>query len=525
MKKMLLVLVALSLSLPLWANGDGENAGDEERMQISFGYWQEELFGGAFDRENDLMIQAFEDKFGVEMVPKFVTWSDFNEKYKLWAAAGELPDFFATDLDKRTYMDWIDQGVLRALPEDLSAYPEVEKTLTRSDTAHLAIDGRYYRIPRLHSVYPHVATGMYVRKDWMENMGIEDPKDWDSFIAMVDRFVNDDPDGNGLDDTIGVLPRRSGYWSYLRHSFTPALWATNWVEEGGRWIPAFYSEKTTEAVEAVGKMYADGLLYKDFLLLKDFNVADEKFSFGNVGVILSQGDPPRAQQTKDAWDKANPDKPFNEYVKLLTTFPFESSDGQRYNINRPGYWANNYFRGDLSDEKMAKILEMLNFLSTEDGVDFWYRGFEGKEYTQDGDTYVDTRPMGEDGEKMSIADLYPSSLFFGGMAYWGNDKVFFNEDEINYSRYDRDVVAMTREFGLIQDNDCISYPTDMLISEMGNEYLASQGVSVNPREIMEAALITENPREAWEQSLEKFRRDGLEEHIAKVNEMIAEKDL
>ena len=521
MKKIILLLMMFAMAFGAFANGMQDQAtGDNGRMTITFGYWEEEIFGGKFDRENDPMIKAIENKFNVTLEPKFVSWSDYKEKYKLWAAANQLPDFFAFCPKDVTYQSWVEQGVIRALPEDLTAYPNIKKTLSRPDTEYLAQEGKFYKFPRVHTKHPHVASGAYIRKDWMEKMGLEDPETWDEFVECVRVLVNSDCDGNGKNDTTGILPKADTYWAIATLPLLPTYEQKNWVKEDGRWIPAYYSKKAIDCIKELNKLYKEGLFFKDFLLIKDFNVCIEKFAMGNTAAFLGQVDPPRMQHLKNVWDKVNPDKPFFDYVQVVEKFPFRQADGNIYNMNRDGWWASNFFRGDLSDEKMKKILEILEFMFTPEGEALWYRGFEGVDYEIIDGKYNDKRPMNADNERTPIADLYPSSMLYGGLAYWGSDRVFFNMDEINFARHEPQVVETCLKYGSFLDDECIPFPTNKKISNFGNKYLSQNGISSNAKEYMKTAIISDDPEKSWNESIHMLEREGLTDCINYVNDQV-----
>ena len=45
----------------------------------------------------------------------------------------------------------------------------------------------------------------YVKKAWLDNVGMDVPTNYEEYIAMLDAFTNGDPDGNGVNgDTCGV---------------------------------------------------------------------------------------------------------------------------------------------------------------------------------------------------------------------------------------------------------------------------------------------------------------------------------
>ena len=99
----------------------------------------------------------------------------------------------------------IETGSIRALPEDLSSFPLLH-SLLESVSYTQYMDGRYYAIPRasfMDSILGATDAAMLVRRDWMDNLGLKDPENLEEFAAMCSAFAHEDPDGNGLDDTIG----------------------------------------------------------------------------------------------------------------------------------------------------------------------------------------------------------------------------------------------------------------------------------------------------------------------------------
>lgn len=55
-----------------------------------------------------------------------------------------------------------------------------------------------------------------VRKDWLDKLGLDVPKTLDDVVEVARAFKNDDPDGNGVDDTwgLGVCNEMSDYAGY-----------------------------------------------------------------------------------------------------------------------------------------------------------------------------------------------------------------------------------------------------------------------------------------------------------------------
>ena len=116
-----------------------QNLSFDEHLNISVGYWNiEEMEKAA---EPDAMTQYIEDLFNITLEPVAVTWSNYKERYQILSATGSLPDVFATltlssndNNDSATFSDFINTGVIRALPEDLTDYPRLNEVLNSGRT-------------------------------------------------------------------------------------------------------------------------------------------------------------------------------------------------------------------------------------------------------------------------------------------------------------------------------------------------------------------------------------------------------
>ncbi len=78
-------------------------------------------------------------------------------------------------------------------------------------------------------------------KDWLDKLGLEEPSTMDEVADMLRAFINDDPDGDGEADTIGLAMRSDVYGEYPNTTFGidniftafgayPSIWIT--AEDG-----------------------------------------------------------------------------------------------------------------------------------------------------------------------------------------------------------------------------------------------------------------------------------------------------
>ncbi|MCR5717186.1 MAG: hypothetical protein K6G23_10100, partial [Lachnospiraceae bacterium] len=209
----------------------------DEHLEISIGFWDIEEMED--DTDSDALRTLIEDLFNITIQPVSVTWTNYKERYQILMATDSLPDLFA-DLtissndanDSAKYTQMIESGSICALPEDMSAFPELSSLLSSVSYTKYS-DGKYYAIPRcsfLDSDLGFTDAAMLVRKDWMEQLGFQNPESFEEFSAMVSAFANDDPDGNGIDDTIGYnVNSRSALGKWVMLGIAPECNVYSWI--------------------------------------------------------------------------------------------------------------------------------------------------------------------------------------------------------------------------------------------------------------------------------------------------------
>ena len=120
-------------------------------------------------------------------------------------AADEAPDLILEYAPQIKYT-WMDQQLLRPLDDMIEQYSTTYKELLRQfpelRIAGTGADGKLYQLGRINETIP--LRGMFVRKDWMDRLNLSIPTTTDELYEMAKAFTEQDPDGNGIDDTYGI---------------------------------------------------------------------------------------------------------------------------------------------------------------------------------------------------------------------------------------------------------------------------------------------------------------------------------
>jgi len=443
-------LLLLGAAAAFASGGKGESAAPAAKpmMEISFANWD---IANSFPADKaDPMKAYFEDKFKITIKPVAVTWGDADEKLNIWAASGQLPDVIgaiATVGDGR-YFQWIQDKVIRALPADLSAYPNVSKYVKIPEVKAYDVDGKTYVLPRMtyeDSSWWCMDRGIIARADWMQKLKISEPATKDDFIRMCVRFAKEDPDGNGKDDTVGVTP--VGVWIFYSQCFTNYGFTDHrWIKDtDGKYRLGDTTRGALELMKFIRELYQKGGLDPDFATnAADGSTARNAFAGGRAGVLLRQVSPKHMNILATDWAKLQPDKPFTQNVKILHPFPVA---GKNYEIFvEKAYWSESYINSAVDDAKLKRILELYDYMYSKEGILFTQYGFLGQDYKMvNGE--VSLLKKNADGKPAIGGDLYPLSAGgFNYMVVWPGDLLQYVDPSI--PKAIRDVTVAERDYRL-----------------------------------------------------------------------------
>jgi ABC-type glycerol-3-phosphate transport system substrate-binding protein len=496
------------------------------RMQISMGFWDIQSMENASGK--DAVWQMIEDKFDIEVQPINLNWSDYNERYLIMAISGSLPDIFAATTTSVTsgdnvlqMSDMLARDLLRPLPEDLSAYPLVEKTVNELRDFITYEDGNIYAFPRKSFEEPELASsdaGMLVRKDWLENLGLGKPETLEDFIAMAAAFANDDPDGNGIDDTIGYNCNNQlvlGKWLSL--GIAPECNIYSWIDYDGRFIPTYLHPEYQNVVTALWKLYQEGGLDPEFYQ-KKANDAVYDFGRGTLGALEYKVSPATIAEAEMYWNKYHDEtEKFSDHVTYLNIFP--APDGKRYSNSSSVFWSETLISASVSDEKLDKILQLYDYLLSDDGLTLIRIGLEGSDYIVENSEYKSLLDTSEDNVSSLLTTKYPSLYLFTSLASWGGSEMDFFVSPENNLRYGETSMTIAQESYLWnkENTQLVRRPIEFLhMIKTDHEEFNSKSFA---DKLAQVIVSEDDPITSWQHVIAEWQEAGLNEYIENINHM------
>lgn len=155
------------------------------------------------------------DKLGVNlkivMLP--TDFADADAKINAAAAANALPDLFQVNRD--TWFRLVEAGLIAPVDDLLPLMPERTKTHYSNEQRNklVTLDGVMYGLADPGAL-PRT-DGLVVRQDWLDKLGLKAPSNLDEFLSVAKAFTEQDPDGNGKNDTygFGAFVESPGFYS------------------------------------------------------------------------------------------------------------------------------------------------------------------------------------------------------------------------------------------------------------------------------------------------------------------------
>ena len=247
--------------------------------------------------EDNSYTRFLKDDLNIEVVYDWVaSSSDFDEKMNLCIGSGTIPELM--NVNATQYRALLKYDMIQPLDQYFDDYAsdalkgyvesggeELKKCISNDKGEMMAIPA------------PNITAGgineMWIRQDWLDNLGLEVPRTWDELVTVAEAFVTQDPDGNGEADTIGILgPSNSDHMNAIggnQYGLDPLFssfqsYPQYWLQdEDGTVKYGSIQPETRTALEKIQKLYTDKLIDEEMLVRND---SREPLLAGKVGIFF-----------------------------------------------------------------------------------------------------------------------------------------------------------------------------------------------------------------------------------------------
>lgn len=390
-------------SLALAGCASGDDAGDGPKTDIS---WTAILHAATPPEPDNPVQAAIEAKTGVDLSIQWVPDAVREEKLNAALASDSLTDItMLPRVDNTSIRRALTSGQFWDVEPYLQDYPNLA-AIDPQTIESAKLDGHLYGVPMQK---PKARYGVLIRQDWLDNLELEVPHTIDELGEVARAFANDDPDGNGKDDTYGFLDRQESFslgFATIAGYFGAGTGFE--LDADGAVVSSYDTDAMKAAMEWYRGLYDDGAINPDFPTLQKAEHM-ERYGVGDGGIFigtLNTGsgfinlaadiDPGSTME----WTRVN-DMTYADVPRRIIT---DTNGGL-------GGWQAISKSSVKTEEDLHVVLQFLNDLMDEDAFSLMTNGVEGEHFTLTDDGVVDIIDQEAWGKDVEIfKSLRPSEL-------------------------------------------------------------------------------------------------------------------
>ena len=280
--------------------------------------------------------------------------SQYDTNVSMAISMGSLPDIMVV-----SSQDEVEQLVEAGLIEDLTEsynncisdrIRKMYESYGDSLKDMVTYDGKIMALPETNITDgPNL---VWLRKDWMDKLGLSEPHTIDDVVNIVKHFISEDPGNNGMDasgkpNTVGLavdtdVTGECGYSSeflldiiFACFGAYPKQWIMN---NDGEIVYGSVTDEAKEALSYISSLYNQGVIDNDFLLRTSTNIC-ELIENGQCGSFFGPWWAPNNPLANAV--SSNPDADWQPYLIATdsdgTTSYHSQNPCYKYVVVRKGY--------------------------------------------------------------------------------------------------------------------------------------------------------------------------------------------
>lgn len=385
MKKLFVILLTLALLGGCIAGFAGCGSGRDEGVITIRNLYFENWDG------QDPITEYIQEKFGV-------TFETSTYSFEQWTAQvtsdimnpKELPDVFQANVTSynldTTYIYWAEGLNIKPLPDDMSRWPNLKKMLDSTrDIEYLKYNGKYYGIPVARNIDRSSEssfapfTYMY-RRDIAKELGVYKEGDiytWDDFNALLKAFKEKFASvaGFALGDAEWGYPSVLNFYKTAPHCF---------AVENGKIVNNYNTGEYLEGLDYAKGLVGNSIYYSGQLQAAGKeNLVKKQYTSKKLGIFYENLSMQNYLQIRDEFTKNGVNaEQLDDYTAIMRV---QGPDGSYALEGQEDWFSMTFFNYDISDAKQEKILDIMEWLLSDEGTMTALYGIEGIHYEMDGD--------------------------------------------------------------------------------------------------------------------------------------------
>ncbi|MDR6878520.1 extracellular solute-binding protein [Bacillus sp. 3255] len=341
-------------------------AGKRPHITVSI-YDRGNITSGEGTIDNNIMTRWINEAGPVDVKFVPVPRTQSEQKLATLFAGGGAPDLIL-EYAPQIKNPLIDQKLLRPIDDMIEAYSTEYKALLQKypalRKAGTGADGKLYQFGRINETIPQ--RGLFIRMDWLRKLHLDIPTTTEEMVQVAKAFTEQDPDGNGRDDTYGMA------LSYNAGASVDEMFGITYpgfIVHDNELIHGW--DNIAAATAFKKQLYGAGSVDKDYLSDKTGSKAKQDFISGKIGIYMDQFNVP-VTFYNDYYVKLKKNAPSAE----LAVIPYPKTPVGRFNpifVNPVQMTA----VVNTETKNPEAVMKYVDFASSETFMKTMYYGFEG----------------------------------------------------------------------------------------------------------------------------------------------------
>ncbi len=344
---------------------------------------------------NDMLtIKTIEEKTNIRFKWQTVPWDGYNDSFNIMMSSpSNVPDLII-----HTYSGlspYVEKGAFAAIGDLINEdapnlqkifddNPKIKKDVTFNDL-------KIYILPQIAAI-PNELTYM-IRKDWLDKLGLQEPKTTEDWVTVMKAFRDNDMNGNGINDEIPYTFTNKFAGANLFEAFgiDSGVNAEFFMEDGQiKYGPA--DPRMKDYLTFANMLYNEKLMDPEYLTV-DTPLWESRMTTSQSGITI--GFSSRIDRFNAVLQKDDPN------AQLIGLLPPVGPSGkpqtrrQLASVRETGSAAIS-----VNSKYKKEIVKMFDFIYSEEGMKLLNFGLEGETYTGSGNDikYTDAILKSSDGK-------------------------------------------------------------------------------------------------------------------------------
>lgn len=259
-----------------------------------------EALSGDDKVDDNWFTRAIEEKLNIDLIyDEMIPSTSYYETLSLLVASGELPDAFV--VNDSLLQELAEADMLYDMTEIYDTYASdfLKDIYNRTGSVifdNITFDGKLLALPRSETGDSSAAM-VYIRKDWLDAVGLDEPQTLDDVVEIARAFKNNDPDGNGVDDTWGFGVQANFYRQScgatasaaslegVFHAMKSYPSLFYWNDDHTEVLYGGIQPETKKALAFIADLVKEGLVQKNFATMSNDEVIEAALS-GKCGIAM-----------------------------------------------------------------------------------------------------------------------------------------------------------------------------------------------------------------------------------------------